>query len=139
MVVVAGNSNVQKARGLSRRKDREKHRNSPPIGKEVTLTVVRPWVLTERVVPLNISRECELVAVGIQLTQSDLRVGRGACRAEEMTSRGTWTASPTEGFPHVAIPLPIWVVLSTQLLGNTACNTSVAEFEEYQQTMTCLQ
>ena len=68
MVVMTRYSYIQISRGLGRRKDREQHRDSAPVGKEVSLVVVGPWILAVGVVALDIASKCHFIVLASELT-----------------------------------------------------------------------
>lgn len=79
MVIMTRDTDVEVARGLRGREDREQHRYCAPVGEEVALIVVRPWVLAIGEVALHILRKRELVAVSVPLAEPSLGC-RGSSR-----------------------------------------------------------
>lgn len=75
IVIVTWDSDIQVPCSFRRREDGEQHRNSPPVGEEVTLAVMRPRILTEREITLDVFGEGELVALCGELAESSLGSG----------------------------------------------------------------
>lgn len=68
IVVMTGYPDVEIPRSLGRGEDGEEDRDGSPIGKEVTLVVMSPWILAEGVIALHVQGVRKLVAVSSELT-----------------------------------------------------------------------
>lgn len=62
IVVVARHPNIAIARGLGRGEDGEKNGEGPPVREKVTVKIMRPRVITERVVSMEFCGKAELIA-----------------------------------------------------------------------------
>jgi hypothetical protein len=124
VIIMTRDSNVTVTGGFGRREDREQDRESSPVREKMTVEVMRPRVVTERVISVKFGGEAELIAWVRRARENAESAVDGGCsqRVEEATGGRCGRACATVCFPHVTIAPPIWSVQSARWLNAFLCN-----------------
>lgn len=115
VVIMRRYPNIRISLCFCRREDGVQHRNSSPVGEEMSLLVMLGWILTKIILIIDaqrkrqvvIQRYCRLSIHGSKQVDHTRSLGRRLDRRKKLASLRVWRTSSSPGFPHVAVSAPV--------------------------------